>query len=596
MTTITALPTPPTRQDPSNFADRADEFLSALPTFATETNAVASEVNDKYLAVINADIIAENLRGQWVTATSYALKDVYTDNGIAYIVVVSHTSTSIANDAANGKVKVYQGVLFSDLAASSGSSLVGHDATLNYVVGTLGAILNDVCINVKMFPWLAKGDGITDDTAAIQAALNYAGANALPAYGITLYLPRGTYKTTGTLTIPLYVNILGENTEGVIIDALFNGDAFQDALVSTQSVLYYTRIEEITVYKSDTSGAGNTTGNCITYRHGASFCSFKRLRLFGGTYGIFAENLGYSLWNTFDQVTMYYQSTANVYLGQGSNVTRFNACNFAKAPIGLKCLGTSFTVNLFGCAFEDYSSYAIENDNAQINVYGGYVEQFTSISVARITTGSTGTISFDGTYLKGSGGGYIGTLDGAGFIRLTKCLIAQFTLNPPFLGAYATNFSMRDNDVSGGSNTLLKGTESGTFTPALSPTVLGDFSIAYSKQYGRWTKEGRRVTVDIEIVTSAFTWTTASGYLRIQGIPYIGSTTSGAQSKGAVEVSGLTKAGYTQFASSIDYTNNSQIILMASGSGVASTTVNAADMPSGGVKVIRLSLTYEVAY
>lgn len=45
MTTITALPTPPSRSDPANFSTRADAFLGALPTFATETNAVASEVN-----------------------------------------------------------------------------------------------------------------------------------------------------------------------------------------------------------------------------------------------------------------------------------------------------------------------------------------------------------------------------------------------------------------------------------------------------------------------------------------------------------------------------------------------------------------------
>lgn len=44
--TITALPTPPSRNDPSNFATRADAFLGALPTFATEANALASDVND----------------------------------------------------------------------------------------------------------------------------------------------------------------------------------------------------------------------------------------------------------------------------------------------------------------------------------------------------------------------------------------------------------------------------------------------------------------------------------------------------------------------------------------------------------------------
>lgn len=45
MTTITPLPTPPSRDDSSNFADRGDAFLGALPAFADEVNAIADEVN-----------------------------------------------------------------------------------------------------------------------------------------------------------------------------------------------------------------------------------------------------------------------------------------------------------------------------------------------------------------------------------------------------------------------------------------------------------------------------------------------------------------------------------------------------------------------
>lgn len=41
---VTALPTPPSRADSVNFSDRADAFLGALPTFRTETNALASNV------------------------------------------------------------------------------------------------------------------------------------------------------------------------------------------------------------------------------------------------------------------------------------------------------------------------------------------------------------------------------------------------------------------------------------------------------------------------------------------------------------------------------------------------------------------------
>lgn len=41
---ITALPTPPSTNDPANFNTRADAFLGQMPTFATEANALAAEV------------------------------------------------------------------------------------------------------------------------------------------------------------------------------------------------------------------------------------------------------------------------------------------------------------------------------------------------------------------------------------------------------------------------------------------------------------------------------------------------------------------------------------------------------------------------
>lgn len=42
---ITQLPTPPSSRDTSNFNDRADAFVQALPKFATETNELATELN-----------------------------------------------------------------------------------------------------------------------------------------------------------------------------------------------------------------------------------------------------------------------------------------------------------------------------------------------------------------------------------------------------------------------------------------------------------------------------------------------------------------------------------------------------------------------
>lgn len=44
---MTALPTPPSRQDPTNFAARADTLMAALPGFVTEANALQADVGAK---------------------------------------------------------------------------------------------------------------------------------------------------------------------------------------------------------------------------------------------------------------------------------------------------------------------------------------------------------------------------------------------------------------------------------------------------------------------------------------------------------------------------------------------------------------------
>ena len=56
----------------------------------------------------------------------------------------------------------------------------------------------------------AKGDGVTDDTAALQAALNDVGLNG---HSSVLYLPAGTYKISSTLNLQAreHISIIGED-------------------------------------------------------------------------------------------------------------------------------------------------------------------------------------------------------------------------------------------------------------------------------------------------------------------------------------------------------------------------------------------------
>lgn len=55
-------------------------------------------------------------------------------------------------------------------------------------------------INVKAAPYYAKGDGVTDDTAALRAAI---------AAGSKVFLPAGTYRISGTLTLGSTTRLFG---------------------------------------------------------------------------------------------------------------------------------------------------------------------------------------------------------------------------------------------------------------------------------------------------------------------------------------------------------------------------------------------------
>ncbi|MBR4282523.1 MAG: hypothetical protein IKT35_02285, partial [Clostridia bacterium] len=57
-----------------------------------------------------------------------------------------------------------------------------------------------------VFAFGAKGDGVTDDTAAFQAALNYVDGIG----GGTVYVPAGTYKIASSLTIAKGVSLVGD--------------------------------------------------------------------------------------------------------------------------------------------------------------------------------------------------------------------------------------------------------------------------------------------------------------------------------------------------------------------------------------------------
>lgn len=134
--------------------------------------------------------------GTWDRAPDLdGIKDVL--NGTLVVVANGTVSsgyiyrTVCATDAvpgANSLTFVSQDVTPGTLAAPTGSSLVGHIATgTGAVARTVQSKLRDV-VSVKDFG--AVGDGVADDTAEIQAAIDAVSA----AGGGKLFIPAGTYS------------------------------------------------------------------------------------------------------------------------------------------------------------------------------------------------------------------------------------------------------------------------------------------------------------------------------------------------------------------------------------------------------------------
>ncbi len=135
--------------------------------------------------------------------------------------------------------------------------------------------------------------------------------------------------------------------------------------------------------------------------------------------------------------------------------------------------------------------------------------------------------------------------------------------------------------------------EEGTWTPTITFATAGDLSVAYSSQVGNYTKIGRQVTITFSITTSTFTHTTASGELRISGLPFNPGSGIAAGGTAFALMRGIT-ASEVQFTA-VPVANVSYMVGYRLASGVNSQVLSPTQMPTGGTVVLAAQLSYFVA-
>ena len=132
--------------------------------------------------------------------------------------------------------------------------------------------------------------------------------------------------------------------------------------------------------------------------------------------------------------------------------------------------------------------------------------------------------------------------------------------------------------------------EEGTWTPTLTFLTPGDLAVVYAEREGWYRKLGGVVVVGCNISTSTFTHSTASGKMRVSGIPFVNL---GSDDHPIGSWAGITSAGYTQLGirSRIDEFYDP----LRSGSGVGSNNIYTTEMPTGGTVRLHFTASYRVA-
>lgn len=127
----------------------------------------------------------------------------------------------------------------------------------------------------------------------------------------------------------------------------------------------------------------------------------------------------------------------------------------------------------------------------------------------------------------------------------------------------------------------LNGGPTSSWTPTLTFATPGTLNVVYAIRVGWYYRIGNLVTLGWRVQTSTFTLGTASGNLRITGLPFAPAAVPAMVGAGTGILRGYTKANFTQIMPYIA-PSDSSIYVFAGGSAQAIALLVATDTPTGG--------------
>ena len=376
--------------------------LSIQPTFPIFTDIDGQPLEDGYVFIGTANLnpITNPITVYWDAAlTLPATQPIRTRGGYPmnsgtparlyvnsdYSIQVQNKNGSVVYSAADGASDRFSSAQISFIQAGTGA-----------VTRTAQAKMRDM-VSVKDFG--AVGDGVTDDTVAIQAALN-SGAKRVLA-------PAGTYRFS-TLTMPADVELLGEGIDVTIFSTTTSGNAISIAERNTFKDL---TIQQTSGTKQGKGLVGSDKYWLITecvkilgfdynlYCDKALYHSHKQSWFEDGNYGIYYWGAS-GTWNidwfnnvlTFDTCRFNGNTNIGTYI-KGTEVVFINpdwSGMVATNSVGLKVVGQTGGSSAHGIKviepYAEVTDIVFSFENAYVEINGGFVQGGTAAGSSAATS------------------------------------------------------------------------------------------------------------------------------------------------------------------------------------------------------------------
>lgn len=271
------------------------------------------------IKVMNGYPVRSGTPANVYTALDYSLT---VKNRRGRIVTYSPSATSFSNDLAlQSQIAAITTNFANVVNPALGAGLIGIDVTLNYLAGTIGAVLQDGMVNVMWFLSQAERLQVKSGGTAIDLTNRFTAARTFGGNRI-LYVPGGTWSVTSLSFI--------DNLGGIV------GDGIDVTIIRARSAV--TSLIDL----AQTSDANPRAG------------TFRGLTLDGNGFAQFGMNIQFRHQISLKDLYVVNNLTTGIrekdtYLARHENVRcRVN-------PTGLHLVGSNHSSSFVGCTFDGNS-------------------------------------------------------------------------------------------------------------------------------------------------------------------------------------------------------------------------------------------------